>query len=61
MFGRIFIVINAKNFSEHDAKIFHLKILTVTEKSLKNRSEFTQLWHQRPCSLKVKIHLFVQI
>jgi len=56
MIDRSFIVKKTEIFSEHIAKNFVWKFLT-TEESLKNWNDFTQLWRQRPCLLKVKIHL----
>jgi len=41
MIGGKFIVRNAEIFYEHNAKKFAWKFFTVTEKSSKNRSDFT--------------------
>jgi len=42
-------------------KKFHLKFLTVTEKSWKKRKDFTQLWRQWPCELSQNPWNFIQV
>jgi len=51
MIVRNFIARNAKFFSEHDAKNFVGKFLTVTELLSKKWNDFTQLWRQWSCLL----------
>jgi len=62
MLGRNVTAKLGKITFENNANYSAWKFLDVTEKSSKKRNDFTQLWPQRLCLLKVKIHLtFVRI
>jgi len=51
---------NSESFSEYNAKNSAWRFITVTEKSSKNRNDFTQLWRQWSCTVYSKSR-FIQL